>query len=229
MIGVIVFNLFCLDYPHPRYLSVGVMIFCMISVLLLLLVERQLIVNTALGIGTLILLIQSFVTIDPFTYMNFPVINYSDSPSKIVSADRYKLDDGAVYNREYSYWGKTMNLVLEKAGYDADAIIVFSAYENIPKAYGYSDKMHWNIKKKQIQVNISEDTIPVLIANNADELISYNKIIYVVPFYALEEDILPFDYSELQDTFEVEYRTLGAKCYVCSGFGDKQTESNYGE
>ena len=229
MIGVIIFNIFYLDYPHPRYLSFGIMIFCMISVFLLLSTQRQLLINIALGIGNLILLIQSFVTIDPFTYMNFPVINYSDSPSKIVSADGYKLDDGAIYNREYSYWGKTMNLVLEKAGYDADTIIVFSAYENIPKAYGYSDKMHWNIKKKQIQVNSSEETIPVLIANNADELTAYKKIIYVVPFYTHKENILPFEYSELQDTFEVEYRTLGAKCYVCSGFGDKQTESNYGE
>lgn len=229
MIGVIVFNLFYLDYPHPRYLSVGVMIFCMISVLLLLSIERRLLVNIALGIGTLILLIQSFVTVDPFTYMNFSVINYSDSPSNIVTADGYKLDDGAIYNREYSYWGETLNLVLEKAGYNADTIIVFPSYENIPKAYGYSDKMNWNIKKKQIQVNISEDTIPVLIANNADELMAYNKIIYVVPFYAPEEDILPFEYSELKDIFEAGYRTLGAKCYVCSGSDDKQPESDFGD
>ncbi len=229
MMGVIIFNLFYLDYPHPRYLSVGIMIFCMISVLLLLSIERRLFVNIALGIGTLILLIQSFVTIDPCTYMNFSVINYSDSPSNIVTADGYKLDDGAIYNREYSYWGETLNLVLEKAGYDADTIIVFPSYENIPKSYGYSDKIHWNIKKKKMQVNISEDTIPVLIANNADDLIEYKQIIYIVPFYVQEEDILPFEYDELQDIFEVEYRTLGAKCYVCSGSDDKQPESDFGE
>lgn len=213
MVGIIIFNFFYLDYPHPRYIAIGVVIFSILSVMTLLSMENVVVSSVGMCAGMVFLLVQSFITIDPLTYMNYPTINHSSSSSKLVTTGGYRLDDASVYNREYSYWGRLLNVILENAEYDSETIIVFPSFENVPKAYGYPDHMHWNYQKKRIQPNASEETIPVLIANSEEE-VEDKKILYIIPFYAQEEECTFLTADRTVDVFEESFRTLSAKCYL---------------
>lgn len=211
--GTLIFNFFYLDYPHPRYISIGVIIFSILAILTILSMGKTVVLSVGMCMGLSFLLAQSFITIDPLTYMNYPTINYSGSSSKLVTTGGYKLDDASVYNRESSYWGRLWGLILEQAGYDSDTIIVFPSFENIPRAYGYTDNMHWNYKKKRIQTSDSAETIPILIANNEEE-VEHKKVLYIIPFYAQEGECAFLTAGTSVDVFEVSFRTLRAKCYL---------------
>lgn len=214
LIGVFAFNIFYLDHPHPRYISMGIMVFAVISILLLLSADKAAVRNIGLGSGMIILMVQSFITIDPLTYMIFPTLNRSGSSFGIITTGSYRLDDAAIYNREYSGWEEVLNQILQRGEFDSDSVIVFPGYENIPRLYSYGDIMHWNTKKMRIQPYASEDTIPIVTAKDDAQMNAYNKILYIVPFYDCPDDIIANESDRVTETFKAEYGTMSAECYV---------------
>ena len=141
---------------------------------------------------TALLTVQSYVSVDPVTTRVFIRISPSkDISSNLINLASENFDDTNIYNREYSYYYKALSKALAEADYDDSSAVVFSGFENIPKVYGYTDILFWNMKSEKLQVGRTDNSIPLIIVNSPEEMKQYEKIIYIVPFWKAEDsDIL---------------------------------------
>ena len=208
LMGVILFNLFYLDYPHPRYFVIGTELMVILGIVALMylgIADKLRIV--LLSVIAVLMIGQSFATIDPLTRLTFKSLDYYDTGSGLVTASGHKLDDSAIYNREYLYYIKALEKGLDQIEYGKDVILAFPGYENLPQAYGYSERFLWNTEKRIIQTKESEHTIPINIAGNAADLEAYERVVYIEPFFCkMDPDFLGIE--KWSDKMEARYRTM---------------------
>lgn len=214
VIGILLFNILYIDYSHPRYISIGAEIVLLVASIIMVELLNGKLQYVCISILVILLIAQSYASVDPLTTKIFIKISKSDSiSSNLVNSTSAKFDDSSIYNREYSYYYKAVSKVLKKAGYDQNSVVVFSDFENIPKGYGYTELMYWNIKKNRIQTGEGENSIPLVIANDLEEMSNYEKILYIVPFFSLEDSNIKKN-IEVEGIYEERYRTMSVKCYV---------------
>lgn len=218
LIGILFFNIFYIDYPHPRYFALGAELVVILGIIILLSIRKMTKkINFLLPIIVFLVIVQSYITIDPFTKLCFKSINHTDSNVGLVTASRTTiLDDSSIYNREYSYYSRALAEVLRQVEYNNDSVLVFPEYDNIPRAYGYSERFLWNVVKEEIQAIENEDTIPIHIASEKNDLKGYKKIIYIEPCFFQNSDV-PFEQLEMQKELNVRYITMSLKVRVFSG------------
>lgn len=215
LIGVLSFNIFYVDFPHPRYIAIGAEIVLLIGSMILMKVISGKTQYICMIVLLMLSTVQSYISVDPLTNRMFPQINLSvDSPTKLVSTSA-KFDDGSVYNREYSYYYKALSKTLEAAEYDQNSAIVLPYFCTISNGYveEVSEIIFYNIEEHKLQVGATYNSIPLVIVQSLDRMSDYEKIIYVVPFY-MSEDLNILENMEVENMYETNYRTISVKSYV---------------
>lgn len=214
LIGIMIFNLFYIDHSHPRYITIGAEIVLILGVIVLMELISGKMISICMIVLTALLAVQSYMSVDPVTTRMFIRISPSkDILSNLVNSGWAYFDDGNIYNREYSYYYKALSKALAEADYDDSSAVVFTNFENIPKAYGYAGILFWNMKSEKLQVGRTDNSIPLIIANSPEEMKQYEKIIHIVPFWMAEDsDIL--QNMDVKEMYETSYRTIPVKCYV---------------
>ncbi len=208
LIGVLLFNLFYIDFPHPRYIAVGAECVVLLGILSLLVIKKADQIGVLyLSIIMLLMLGQSFFTMDPLTRMSFTSMDYSDTGAGLVTMSGGRFNDSAIYNREYLYYNKAFEAVLREIDYKDSDILVFPEYENIPRSYMYENRFLWNLNEKKIQTKESDCTIPILIASSEEELMNFERVIYLEP-YCFPEDKAVLSGKQIAQTLDVRYRTM---------------------
>lgn len=162
-----------------------------------------------------VFLIQSFITVDPYTVNRFDQINRRNSLTNLVSIVQDNgYSDSAFYNREYSYYIGLVERTLEETNYEGDMIIVFPRFKNTPVGYGYTECFWWNTAKKRLQANTTTETVPVRIASREDELEESVKILYIVPFFTKESTFQKA--LDIEKQGQIHYRNMDLTYYVGS-------------
>lgn len=215
LLGVLLFNLFYLDHPHPRYMVVGTGIVIMLGIIFMESAKPPWLVNLVLSLITILVLVQSFITIDPMTIMSFTPVNRSTANTNLVSASSNGgFNDSTFYNREYTNYIGLLEKTLKELHYNETTMIVLPLYENIPQGYDYDHNFLWDMEDEKIVVVDSEHTIPIIMAVDETSLGGgYERIVYLVPFFAeLDQDIL----TQLEPVEEstITYRNMNLKYYI---------------
>lgn len=170
--------------------------------------------NVVIWIFAALLFIESFITIDPVTIKLFGRVNSEDRGSNIVNMS-YSLyfDDSSIYNREYSYYRKMIEFILEDFEYRSDMALVFA---NEYSTGEQRDIMYWDNKKNKIVSSDLENAILIKFVG-MDQVISpeCKKLLYIFPMWTTP------DYNAMTDNGEKEiirdstynYKGFKVRCY----------------
>ena len=136
--------------------------------------------NTLLSTLTVLMLIQSFFTFDPITRYLFT--NYNVGTVTMISATQGEyLADSMVYNQQFQYFDRALNLALEDAVADKDARIIFPAIHDKtwcfdgfaettePVINYYASTEYWDEKKKMRCINPGENRIEIDVYNVSEQ------------------------------------------------------------
>lgn len=199
--GILVFNLFYIDYLHPRYI---VVMWIPTSILLCYiigyLVDYK---NVAIGLEilTLLFVLQSFYQLDPLT--------------KLVYDSRFEGYNAnfSTYNRNYNLYQKAMEKFLNQIDYDEETLIVCEDYYLANSLLADYD-MFWDMSKKRLRHDWSDKSIPLQFwvdENMECSKEDYNRIITIYSKYMGE-----YKYPELissgEKLTECSYKTFDI-CY----------------
>jgi hypothetical protein len=204
-IGAMVIVLGCLFITptHARYIVPLIPILYLGSSVAIANMKKIIFGIWHLGV-TILLLISCFYMIDPLTEMVFPSMLVGSQ--KIYSMSMYNqvdFNDCIVYNRQYSYWGKTLLECLNVAGYDGEMQIVVTGGHNSKRYNVFGDhETLWNKKEKRMEYYDETIEIPKdCVLMNINEVASFEQeyqnkelpILYIVPFWDEKDDAFIID------------------------------------
>ena len=128
-LSFIVFSCLFVTVNHARYINAHFPILFLFSIFGICMIPYDKLVNVLLSALAVMMLVQSYYTIDPISKLLFD--NYNVGTTIMISATRNtSLEDSMVYNQQYQYFDRALNLALEDAVHDPDAIIIFPAVYN---------------------------------------------------------------------------------------------------
>ena len=111
---------------HPRYVDALLSQLYILASFIPMVVISQNVIRVIYSLaGSIIMLVASFMTIDPVSKMVYPVISVG---TKMIISTGEPLCDGWVYNREYQQYGYIMDMALEDICQDPLNQIFFPAY-----------------------------------------------------------------------------------------------------
>ncbi|MCQ2521382.1 MAG: DUF2079 domain-containing protein [Lachnospiraceae bacterium] len=109
----VVFSCFFLTYNHPRYIDIHQPILCLLVAIALVAYAKKLIGPLVGTVLAALLGVQNYKTVDPLTRGVFYQIEYGDSVI-ITTSDVEPISDSVVYNYEWTWFDKTINLALSE-------------------------------------------------------------------------------------------------------------------
>jgi hypothetical protein len=221
-VGGLFFSIVFVTYTHTRYIIPSVFggtFFLIIVVNKLNNKKARCVIYNVLAI---LLLIQSFYSVDMVSNKVF--CNTDIGSANILSmhdSGSFQLNDSIVYNRQYVYYGKMMEKMLNEIDYDSNKAIVLLEDETIDGykvwgSYGYQ----WDMKQRKMvyyesdkEGVISVDSFP---HTEIKSLTNYDKI-YVLKFQTNNEDILNQVLNQVMvlDSDTITYRGWEVVVYEC--------------
>lgn len=125
-LSFILFSCLFVTVNHARYIDAHFPILFIFGIFGIYMVQYEKLRNTLLSALTALMLIQSFFTFDPVTRYLFT--NYNVGTVTMISATQEEyLADSMVYNQQFQYFDRALNLALKDAVADEDARIIFPA------------------------------------------------------------------------------------------------------
>lgn len=194
LLGFIVFNLFYLDFEHPRYNAIGAVLVILIGLDIILQIKERITTNIIVTCICVVITIQSMITIDPLTKLVYgSLTDYGES--KIVK------DIHFVYNREYSYYYGAIEKILEECKYDGSQDV---SMFNVFPPYGPLCDYWWDLKKHRMTPTENKNTVMI---NFVFDKEGYNV------FNSKHSRIVIYPYSaQLTGEFgEATYKTISLK------------------
>lgn len=166
--GVTLFNVFYQDLINPRYIALASVIVLLLGfdymfTLVQLLSEKNAKAGKTGMIGSamvfLLILVQSFVSIDPVSYLVFEPVPYYGDNMFISGYKRGAISERTIYNREYNYFDRIVAKILNAADYREGDLVFFAGH--FPNPYGYQPLMAWDQKDRRLRTVENENTVVV--------------------------------------------------------------------
>lgn len=211
-LGFIVFSCLYVTVNHSRYMNTHVAVLPLLAVIGLAIIKKK--TNRYLAIvGTIaVLFLSNYVTFDPLTNITFT--KYNIGKTTMVTSEEM-LSDSMVYNRQYTYFDKALDLGLKDVWNNQDAVIFFPAINGRGWFFGgkKADYSFWNTEKESRVYEASEGNIfyhyYITVETELDEILQ-NKVGYY--FY------LPFAGDDVADIIMEERTILEEKVYSYGGW-----------
>lgn len=174
-IGFLIYSCFYVTWIHYRYLMVLLFYITFFYVVIYSCIKLHRYIKLTVTFVLLTLVtISDFVTIDPVSTRNFnsfgtgktgiiiPCV-MSVGQDKIININRKELPGGdinnaALYNLEWSYFGRAFDNMLEELNYDSEKLILIHGEENRINCYfgiygKLTDSLYWNNQTKGLNIN----------------------------------------------------------------------------
>lgn len=236
-VAFVAFNMVYLTYLNPRYIMCHIVGLTLLAVCSLSYITQQR--SAAYGMCTsiliLLMLAQSFFTIDPVTLRFFKNIDtgegtivttriFYQSPEGRTTdpylASSRELMHGASYNRQYCYVGTAFETVLKDIGYDSDTmVIVDPVYDKLGTYIAFfgkwgsdKDEYYFNPDTGQVQQLAGPEKLNVVVVSentkiDLDDYRNYEKVYFVTaPYRAEFETRKPIDGLVILDSGTSVYR-----------------------
>lgn len=182
----IVFSCIYLTYNNPRYNVVVEYILALVCVIFVMwTITEQTVCNLVIGQLCVIMLVQSYYTVDPVTKAVFPKVNTESAfPMVTTGWSGYPSlqADITVYNNQYTYLDKAYDKILSNIGYDENTVLImWGSYEKGTRAaaiQGIRDTYCWDKKQHKRVMEESKNTceIKVLYQTDFKELLQQGNI-----------------------------------------------------
>lgn len=213
--GISLFNFLYIDILNPRYIGIGSIILIMLCTMYLNVYVEKIYMCGAYLVIICLCLIQSFYTIDPLTILSFPALDRYGSGSKIIGCEGYGFSDASGYSREYTYYLKMIEKMLDSVDYTEEYSLAFPYFVNKgSQQFGYARRLLWDKAQRKIVPDNTDDTIEINIATDMEQFESYDKRIYAIPFDQLDDEEFS-KYREEGRQIDVEYKGMHITAYVC--------------
>lgn len=182
----IVFSCIYLTYNNPRYNVVVEYILALVCVIFVMwTITEQTVCNLVIGQLCVMMLVQSYYTVDPVTKAVFPKVNTESAfPMVTTGWSGYPSlqADITVYNNQYTYLDKAYDKILSNIGYDENTVLImWGSYEKGTRAAairGIRDTYYWDKKQHKRVMEESKNTceIKVLYQTDFKELLQQGNI-----------------------------------------------------
>lgn len=160
LVAFVAFSCLYITAPMARYNVVGDILLYLIAIYVVERVRKVVKVRkeiVALRAGQaavgVLLVVQCFITIDPFTLLNFINLD-TDSVTMCYTGDKNKpvgdifYGDYLIYNTQYTYIDRAYDYILKETGYEADwNIIIPTSNGNFINGNMY--RLNWDDKRKR--------------------------------------------------------------------------------
>lgn len=179
-LSFIFFSCLFVTVNHARYIDAHFPILFIFGIFGICMIQYEKLRNTLLSTLTVLMLIQSFFTFDPITRCLFT--NYNVGTVTMISATQGEyLADSMVYNQQFQYFDRALNLALKDAVADKDARIIFPAIHDKtwcfdgfaettePVINYYASTEYWDEKKKMRCINPGENRIEIDVYNVSEQ------------------------------------------------------------
>ncbi len=218
LFGSLAFNIFYLDYLHPRYVALASVIF--LSLALTMLVLADCVKNShrvvALSFLLVLLLIQSFCSIDVVSNSINERCNVSES-NTLVTPGIQAFNDSLIYNGEWYFFQRNIERALDVAEFSEGDCLVTQ-----PFTYCFGDCINWNSHIKRMQTSGNHEYIYMInICEDLEEALErYNRMIVYVPYfqtgdiYRKMDSVVEMGQAEVTYSTEVKYGTFSGNVYV---------------
>ncbi len=219
LIGNLIFNIFYLDYWHPRYIALAsVTLLCGVVVFFL---KNSSDLKKKLSGGILIclsalLFIQSFYTIDVLSKKINYSLNYSKN-SILISPKEFGFSDLQIYNGEFYSYQRVIEKALDFSDFKSDDCLIIPGY---PISYTTKDCINWNRQTKRLQTAVSNENVcNITMCNSIEEALrkgSRTVVIYPYSVFGDAYDELALGNSEAKivDSKPIQSETCSAYVYV---------------
>lgn len=219
-IAVIIFGIIYITCTHARYITPLIPSLYLVSTILFLSYGK--ILYAFSGGISLILLLQCFLGIDPVMKVVFPSMCVGQT--KIYSMYEHNImsfSDCIVYNRQYQYWGETLQLVLQDAEYDGEMLIVLPDDQNCSRYYLFGDhESLWNKEDKRLEYYNENVAVPehhtkinVIQIHTANGEYKGDNILYIIPAWGMVDESFILE-REVYNQGTVEWKGYLAQWYV---------------
>lgn len=153
---------------HPRYTDTNQVALYSMAIILLCCYNK---ISSWVfsSIMACLLLISSFVTIDPITRICFPSYNIGSTEMVTTMEQGIPLGDGMIYNRQMLGYERVINMALEEALQDSKNVL-FPTLENNPYFFDgmaevgdiadeyYVEREYWDVEKQRRVPIMTEET-----------------------------------------------------------------------
>lgn len=153
---------------HPRYTDTNQVALYSMAIILLC-CYNKISSRVFSSIMACLLLISSFVTIDPITRICFPSYNIGSTEMVTTMEQGIPLGDGMIYNRQMLGYERVINMALEEALQDSKNVL-FPTLENNPYFFDgmaevgdiadeyYVEREYWDVEKQRRVPIMTEET-----------------------------------------------------------------------
>lgn len=153
---------------HPRYTDTNQVALYSMAIILLC-CYNKISSQVFSSIMACLLLISSFMTIDPITRICFPSYNIGSTEMVTTMEQGIPLGDGMIYNRQMLGYERVINMALEEALQDSSNVL-FPTLENNPYFFDgiaevgdiadeyYVEREYWDVEKQKRAPIMTEET-----------------------------------------------------------------------
>lgn len=172
----VVFSCLFVTVNHARYIDGHFPILFIFGIFGICMIQYEKLCNIALSTLAVLMLIQSFYTADPVTRCLFT--NYDVGTTTMISATNSEyLADSMVYNQQFQYFDRALNLAIEEAMVDKNARIFFPAVHDKTWCFDgfaettetvrdyYVSSEYWDEKKSMRCILPGENRFPIDVFN----------------------------------------------------------------
>ena len=172
----VVFSCLFVTVNHARYIDGHFPILFIFGIFGICMIQYEKLCNIALSTLAVLMLIQSFYTADPVTRCLFT--NYDVGTTTMISATNSEyLADSMVYNQQFQYFDRALNLAIEEAIVDKNARIFFPAVHDKTWCFDgfaettetvrdyYVSSEYWDEKKSMRCILPGKNRFPIDIYN----------------------------------------------------------------
>lgn len=224
-LSFILFSCLFVTVNHARYIDAHFPILFVFGIFGLCMVQCEKLRNTLLSALAVLMLVQSFFTFDPVTRYLFT--NYNVGTTTMVSATQGEyLADSMVYNQQFQYFDRALNLALEDAVADEEARIIFPAIHDKTWCFDgfaettetvrdyYATSEYWDQKKSMRCILPGENRFEIDVYNvteqgNWESVLEGKKGYY---FY------VEFAGEQIAQKIKEKYNVLEENTYVYKGW-----------
>lgn len=179
-LAFIIFNCLFKTVNHARYIDSHQPVLFIFGLFGLCMVKWKRIRNLLLIMISLVMVAQSFFTIDPITKTLFDNYDVGNITMVSTTSGDY-LADSMVYNQQYQYFDRALNCAMTEAIKDKNAVILFPVIGGKTWSFnGFAETTelvenyfianeYWDNKKMQRRIFQTEDTVPLKIYNVSRE------------------------------------------------------------
>ncbi len=181
------FNTFVETWEHIRYLTIQISMIYILGLIAIYYLIKNVKVNSLVLIGiTLLLLVQSFVTIDP-TMLAFKNKIYLGSGELYLLRTGYRteeptgyMNDNCCYNKQMNMFDITFDMILKQINYDTNKCLISGDFSNNGD---FINHMAWDNGKNRryITDNLAESIQYFTITNDTDltQFFDFDEVYYV--------------------------------------------------